>query len=68
MLFTKCIQVLLLALFRAFGDFPSGILRTSCPIRSIASAYLFPRVDLGVGQKTLSKKTVLTKSVTPCVD
>ena len=51
LLITKCIQVLLLVVFRAFGAFPLGILWEVHPILSIVFVRSFPRVGHGVGQK-----------------
>ena len=50
LLITKCIGVLRLAVFRAFGAFPLGILREVRPILSIVFVRSFPRVGHGVGQ------------------
>ena len=50
LLITKCIGVLRLAVFRAFGAFPLGILREVRPILSIVSVRSFPRVGHGVVQ------------------
>ena len=54
LLITKCIGVLRLAVFRAFGAFPLGILREVHPILSIVSVRSFPRVGHGVGQAETS--------------
>ena len=44
LLITKCIGALRLAVFRAFGAFPLGILREVRPILSIVFVRSFPRV------------------------
>ena len=54
LLITKCIGVLRLAVFRAFGAFPLGILREVRPILSIVFVRSFPRVGHGVGQADTS--------------
>ena len=54
LILTKCIGVLRLAVFRAFGAFPLGILREVRPILSIVFVRSFPRVGLGVGQTDTS--------------
>ena len=51
---TKCIGALRLAVFRAFGAFPLGILREVRPILSIVFVRSFPRVGHGVGQADVS--------------
>ena len=51
LLITKCIGVLRLAVFRAFGAFPLGILREVRPILSTVFVRSFSRVGHGVGQK-----------------
>ena len=54
LLITKCIGALRLAVFRAFGAFPLGILREVRPILSIVFVRSFPRVGHGVGQADVS--------------
>ena len=54
LLITKCIGALRLAVFRAFGAFPLGILREVHPILSIVFARSFPRVGHGVGHADTS--------------
>ena len=54
LLITKCIGALRLAVFRAFGAFPLGILREVRPILSIVFVSSFPRVGHGVGQADVS--------------
>ena len=62
LLITKCIGVLRLAVFRAFGAFPLGILREVRPILSIVFVRSFPRVGHGVGQKrSLNPATSFTE-------
>ena len=57
LLITKCIGVLRLAVFRAFGAFPLGILREVRPILSIVFVRSFPRVGHGVGQSAFRTQT-----------
>ena len=54
LLITKCIGVLRLAVFRAFGAFPLGILREVRPILSTVFVRSFSRVGHGVGQADAS--------------
>ena len=55
LLITKCIGVLRLAVFRAFGAFPLGILREVRPILSTVFVRSFTRVGHGVGQKSMRR-------------
>ena len=57
LILTKCIGVLRLAVFRAFGAFPLGILREVRPILSIVFVRSFPRVGHGVGQSAFRTQT-----------
>ena len=57
LLITKCIGALRLAVFRAFGAFPLGILREVRPILSIVFVRSFPRVGHGVGQSAFRTQT-----------
>ena len=62
LLITKCIGLLRLAVFRAFGAFPLGILQEVRPILSIVFVRSFPRVGHGVGQKrSLNPATSFTE-------
>ena len=54
LLITKCIGVLRLAVFSAFGAFPLGILREVRPILSTVFVRSFSRVGHGVGQADAS--------------
>ena len=66
LLITKCIGALRLAVFRAFGAFPLGILREVRPILSIVFVRSFPRVGHSVGHDFFGiSKSNFLKQKTP---
>lgn len=68
LLITKCIQTLHLTVFKGFGAFPFGILRTFLPIGSTVSTRSFSNMGQYMGQEILSEKMTFSRSVTPCAD